>query len=545
MAEQELPVDISLQTLLRGEQREEAVAETERLLDQIMRSGVSEAELIRQFLTFKAGPPFITLDRACTIGDGIERLQASDEPRLLSLAQKAIAAGRTTKFVPASGAATRMFKSLLAVYYRNVSTLSELEQLALNGDSDASFTLKFISHLPDFALYPQLLHILAHHSLALSDLLEQGNIGVILHYLLGIEGLQYGALPKALIPFHRYPDNTIRTPLAEHLYEAFDYTADAQQHIHVHYTVSPEHHEAIKAHLEELQAGFPTIQNFTVGISEQKKSTDTISVTPDNKPFLSDDGLHFRPAGHGALLENLNDLHADIVCIKNIDNVVPDRLKTETYRYKRLLIGYLTELEQQIHKYLWVIDSGSITDVVIQEMIDFARWRLYIEFCRPIEEYTASELVAEIRQKFHRPLRVCGMVKNEGEPGGGPFFIREPDGTTSLQIVETAQINVQIDEQKRILEQATHFNPVDLVCAVRDYKGNNFPLLEYRNQDTGFISIKSNNGKELKALELPGLWNGSMAYWNTIFVEVPTITFNPVKTINDLLRDQHQEILFL
>ena len=279
---------------------------------------------------------------------------------------------------------------------------------------------------------------------------------------------------------------------------------------------------------------------YNITFSEQKTSTDTIAVDVENKPFRNEDGsLLSRPGGHGALIENLNDLDADIIFIKNIDNVVPDRLKEDTVTYKKLLAGVLVSLQEQVFKYLELLDSGHYTHSQLETIIRFVQQQLH---CRreDIKNLEDADLVIYLRKKLNRPMRVCGMVKNVGEPGGGPFLAYNSDGTVSLQILESSQIDMSDSEMKCMFEKGTHFNPVDLVCAVRDYKGNKFNLLAYVDKNTGFISHKSKNGRDLKALELPGLWNGSMSDWNTIFVEVPLSTFNPVKTVNDLLREQHQ-----
>ena len=278
---------------------------------------------------------------------------------------------------------------------------------------------------------------------------------------------------------------------------------------------------------------------YDITLSEQKPSTDTIAADMENKPFRDKGKIMFRPGGHGALIENLNDLDADIVFIKNIDNVVPDRLKEDTVTYKKLIAGVLVSLQKQAFEYLNLLDSGTYSHEQIEEIIRFVQQQL---FCRKpdIKDLEDGDLVLYLKKKLNRPMRVCGMVKNVGEPGGGPFLAYNQDGTISLQILESSQIDMNDPEKKEMFEKGTHFNPVDLVCAVRDYKGNKFNLVNYVDKATGFISYKSKNGKELKALELPGLWNGAMSDWNTVFVEVPLSTFNPVKTVNDLLREQHQ-----
>ena len=309
----------------------------------------------------------------------------------------------------------------------------------------------------------------------------------------------------------------------------------------MHFTVSGEH-RALFQKLVDAKAAEYTQKygvEYNISFSEQKASTDTIAADMENKPFRDNGKLLFRPGGHGALIENLNDLDADIVFIKNIDNVVPDRLKDDTVTYKKLLAGVLVTLQKQAFDYLELLDSGHYSHDQLETIIRFVQQQLR---CRKsdIKDLEDADLVIYLRKKLNRPMRVCGMVKNVGEPGGGPFLAYNPDGTVSLQILESSQIDMNDPEKKAMFEKGTHFNPVDLVCAVRDYKGNKFNLLQYVDKATGFISYKSKNGKDLKALELPGLWNGSMSDWSTIFVEVPLSTFNPVKTVNDLLREQHQ-----
>jgi hypothetical protein len=318
------------------------------------------------------------------------------------------------------------------------------------------------------------------------------------------------------------------------------------RHVRLHFTVSPEHEKAFRGLFHEIEAGYEIEYGavFEVSFSRQKPSTDTIAVDLMNEPFREKDGsLLFRPAGHGALLENLNDLDADLVFLKNIDNVVPDKLKGPTIRYKKVLAGVLLHYQEKIFDYQKMLQerfSYSIESGFLAEAANFLENSLNVK--PPDNQYyiEKEDLVQYLREKFNRPFRVCGMVKNEGEPGGGPFFACNPDGTISLQIAESAQIDQQDPVQMKILHHATHFNPVDLVCGIKNYRGEKYDLLRFRDSETGFISHKSRDGKELKALELPGLWNGSMSDWNTLFVEVPVETFNPVKTVNDLLRKQHQ-----
>ena len=375
----------------------------------------------------------------------------------------------------------------------------------------------------------------------INALLSEHNYKAVVSNLLESAGLNYGALPKGLLKFHRYADG-VRTPLEEHLVEGALYAAGKSGEVNVHFTVSTEHRalfeKLVAAKAAEYEAKYGT--TYHISFSEQKPSTDTVAADMENKPFRDKDGkLLFRPGGHGALIENLNDLDADIVFIKNIDNVVPDRLKGDTVTYKKLLAGVLVTLQKQAFEYLELLDGGHYSHEQLETIIRFVQQQLR---CRrtDLKELEDADLVIYLRKKLNRPMRVCGMVKNVGEPGGGPFLAYNPDGTISLQILESSQIDMNDPEKKAMFEKGTHFNPVDLVCAVRDYKGNKFDLLKHVDKATGFISYKSKNGKDLKALELPGLWNGSMSDWNTVFVEVPLSTFNPVKTVNDLLREQHQ-----
>ncbi|MEM9987451.1 MAG: DUF4301 family protein, partial [Bacteroidota bacterium] len=346
---------------------------------------------------------------------------------------------------------------------------------------------------------------------------------------------------KGLLQFHQY-DNHTRTPAEEHLVEAANYATIGGGTAYLHFTVSPEHRERFQALIDEKKDHYERLFGVTldVSFSEQKPSTDTIAVDMENQPFRMDDGgILFRPGGHGALIENLNDIDADLVFIKNIDNVVPDRIKGETYRYKQAIAGKLLEYQQQIFAYLSALDEGG-DENLIEEVEKFLKEVLCV---LPAEDYLTqnlSEKIESLKALLDRPIRVCGMVKNEGEPGGGPFWVKNGKGVISLQIAESAQIDTDDPEQKGIMANATHFNPVDLVCSLRNRQGEKYDLLNFRDPSTGFIAYKSKNGRELKAQELPGLWNGAMANWNTIFVEVPIVTFNPVKIVNDLLRPNHQ-----
>ncbi len=525
-----------------------ALEQTERLLDQILQSGVSELDILQQFYTFKHGLPHIRLDAPCTTENGtIRRVSAEESNTLIRQAENAIDAGRVMKFVPASGAATRMFKAILAVLGANEPiTLQTLRDRA-GADPNYRFTLTFVENLHRFAFYAALADVSEKQGINLADRTKDDfDYAPVLQLLTTEEGLNYANLPKGLIIFHQYssPNVSTRTAFEEHVVEALHYTLGTSEKgraARLHFTVSPEHHQAVKAHLDAVCSRYESMASrITIELSEQKQSTNTVAVTPENEPFLTEDGLHFRPAGHGALLENLNDLEGDIVFIKNIDNVVPDRIKTDTYTYKKILCGLLVSLQERIFAALCELEALPATKERLFAIAEFGSKELAWFFPKPIQEYSQDELQTILTTLLNRPIRVCGMVKNEGEPGGGPFVVEYGDGSRSLQIVESAQIDLANPKQRSIFDASTHFNPVDLVCGVRNYKGQPFNLLHFRDIETGFISFKSTNGRELKALELPGLWNGSMAYWNTVFVEVPTSTFNPVKTINDLLRPEHQ-----
>lgn len=498
----------------------------------LAKKGISEEKIDEQLACFEKGFPFLKLSAAASVENGgIMRADEKGCEQYLA-AWDAYKAGdkKIVKFVPASGAASRMFKNMF-------------EFLGAEYDKPTTdFEKKFFDHIHDFAFYNDLnAACLDNTGKNINALLSEHNYKAVVSNLLESAGLNYGALPKGLLKFHRYADG-VRTPLEEHLVEGALYAAGKTGEVNVHFTVSTEHRalfeKLVAAKAAEYEAKYGT--TYHISFSEQKPSTDTVAADMENKPFRDKDGkLLFRPGGHGALIENLNDLDADIVFIKNIDNVVPDRLKADTVTYKKLLAGVLVTLQKQAFEYLELLDGGHYSHEQLETIIRFVQQQLR---CRrtDLKELEDADLVIYLRKKLNRPMRVCGMVKNVGEPGGGPFLAYNPDGTISLQILESSQIDMNDPEKKAMFEKGTHFNPVDLVCAVRDYKGNKFNLLKHVDKATGFISYKSKNGKDLKALELPGLWNGSMSDWNTVFVEVPLSTFNPVKTVNDLLREQHQ-----
>ncbi len=508
--------------------------------DQIAAHGTTEKAILKQIETFRRGFPFADLDRPCTPGDGVTVLSPQDAAPLQARYTQAVSAGRVQKFVPASGAASRMFKGLLAVYER-ADRVSFAELQAAPQDQDDRDFVQFAEGLQHFAFYEALGRQLGRQRICLDTALALGHYKAVLDALLTPAGLNYASLPKALLQFHRYGDHS-RTPLEEHLVEAAALVRDRHQVARLHLTVSPDHYDLMLAHLEQMRQRYePTGVRFEVSWSTQKPSTDTIAVDLDNQPFRDRDGnLLFRPAGHGALLENLNDLQGDIVLIKNIDNIVPDHLKAATYTYTHLLGGYLVSLQEQSFAYLEQLASGEVAPSALRAIREFAETQLSLSLPDTFEQQSHRVQAECLFKALHRPLRVCGVVSNTGEPGGGPFWVRHRDGTTSLQIVETSQVDTQAEPQRAVLQASTHFNPVNLVCAVSDFRGQPFDLMRFTDPSTGFISQKSHEGKALKALELPGLWNGAMARWNTVFVEVPITTFNPVKTVLDLLRQEHQ-----
>lgn len=496
--------------------------------EQLAKKGISEAQIADQLASFEKGFPYLKLEAAASVGKGI--IVPEMDGYLNAWEEYKKGEGCIVKFVPASGAASRMFKNLFEFLGGNHETpISDFEK-------------KFFDNIVKFAFYEDLnTTCVALYGKDIPSLIADEQHKLVVAALLEDAGLNYGQLPKGLLKFHSYADGS-RTPLEEHLVEGALYAKGKTGQVNVHFTVSPEHRALFEALVLEKSSQYAKKYGvgYNISFSEQKNSTDTVAVDMENKPFRNTDGsLLFRPGGHGALIENLNDLDADIVFIKNIDNVVPDRLKEETITYKNLLAGVLVSLQKQAFDYLRLLDSGKYSQEQIEEIIRFVQQQL---LCRKsdIKELEDAELVLYLKKKLNRPMRVCGMVKNVGEPGGGPFLAYNQDGTVSLQILESSQIDMNEPQKKAMFEQGTHFNPVDLVCAVKNYKGEKFDLTKFVDKATGFISYKSKSGRELKALELPGLWNGAMSDWNTIFVEVSLGTFNPVKTVNDLLREQHQ-----
>ncbi len=483
---------------------------SEKDLTQLSKRGITPAELNQQVDFFKSGFPWMNLEKSASIGNGIFQFSAEQLQEFIDRFDQQKTSLSILKMVPASGAATRMFKSL----FEFLST----------GEENKECT-KFFDELDHFAFFPEL-----------KKLIEgKDDSADILQKLLRSEGMDYGQKPKGLLSFHAYPEGA-RTPLEEHIVEAAAYASNGQK-ARLHFTVSPEHRGGFEQLVNKLVPKWEsqTGIQFEITFSEQKPATDTIAVNPDNSLFRESDGsLLFRPAGHGALLENLNDLKADIIFIKNIDNVVPDALKQPTIAYKKALGGlllWILEGIDHLDRQLLENPSESTIKEALQEMATYVGFVPAVSF----NSLSQAEKVAKIREVLARPTRVCGVVKNTGEPGGGPFWCQDSKGNFTLQLVESAQIDMKNEDQKAKFHQASHFNPVDLVCATRGLN-----LLNFRDMNTGFITDKTKDGKKLKAMELPGLWNGAMSDWNTLFVEVPLETFNPVKTVTDLIRPAHQ-----
>jgi hypothetical protein len=504
--------------------------------------GIGEEQVRAQVEIFKRSSFFVCLNRPCILGDGVHLLDTDRTDELLGLHLEAAEAGRFLKFVPASGAASRMFQLLLREYQRHEPRpLEEIQRQAETGDSACLEFLEFIEQMDKFAFFDGLRAVMAEDGLDLRGSVRDQNFQQVLEYLLTEKGLNYRSLPKGLIPFHRY-DTETRTPFEEHLVEAAHYVQERSGVCRLHFTVSPQHEAGFRGLLERVRSDQEKRYGvrYEVRFSHQRESSHTIAVDHDNHPFRDRQGhLLFRPAGHGALLANLNELQGDLVYVKNIDNVVPDHLKNETTFWKKVLGGYLVQIQEKVHSYLRALESTA-SQGFLQEVAGFCRERIGVVLPESFAGRSLDDKRDFLYKQLNRPIRVCGMVRNVGEPGGGPFWVEGKEATLSLQIVESAQVDFSVPEQQELWQAATHFNPVDLVCALKDYQGNPFNLHEFMDPEAVFISHKSKDGMDLKALELPGLWNGSMADWITLFVEVPMITFNPVKTVNDLLRSEHQ-----
>ncbi|MCD6261732.1 MAG: DUF4301 family protein [Deltaproteobacteria bacterium] len=514
---------------------------TDRDIKQINEMGITLKDVLSQIEMFKKGAPYVKLIRPCTVNDGIKVFDEEEQKKLKDIYNRYAPEMEIIKFVPASGAASRMFRTLIKFNnkYREINRY-DIESTAKSGDKEAQYILEFMDGIYKFPFIEDIDSVMSKNGLDMDALIKTGEFKQIIDFFITEKGLGYANLPKGLIKFHRYRDRA-RTAFEEHLAESSGYIKDKRKQSCLHFTVSPEHMEKFHRLLDEIQEYYEKLfeMRLDVSFSIQKKQTDTIAVDMDNRPFRLDDGsLLFRPSGHGALIENLNSIDKDIIFIKNIDNVVPDRLKHNIFLWKHILGGKLIQTQQKIFYYIKKLKTDNIDKVILNEAAEFIRTELSV-LPEPGNDLTLEEKRDIILEKLNRPLRVCGMVKNVGEPGGGPFWV-EDNGSISIQIVEGAQVSPFSEEQQKILASSTHFNPVDIACSIKNWQGKPFDLKKYVDSRAVLISQKSKEGRDLKALELPGLWNGGMAYWNTVFVEVPLITFNPVKTVNDLLRKEHQ-----
>lgn len=497
-------------------------------LQQISRKGILIDDIYRQIRFFETGFPAADIYRPATSGHGIMVLTKGDESYYRDQFRRKGPGFHITRFIPASGAATRMFKSLFsAVDHLNDLSIQDQKRWIESEPEIRSF----FSDLTSYPFYEDL-----------KSVKDQAPVDV-LKIILGEPGLNYGSKPKGLLKFHKYNHKIRRSAFEEHIIESAEYCSGREGSLRLHLTVSPDHLDGFQTEAARI---LPRIEketklNITVSYSFQKPETDTIAVNPDNEPFRNPDGsLLFRPGGHGALIQNLDALDSDIIFISNIDNVAPDRLKDLRVHYKMVLGGVLLEMRSRVFSYLQELTGEERVDKSrVDIMINFIHEYLGLEIPDHLAGMDNIDLRNWLIEILNRPIRVCGMVKNEGEPGGGPFYVKSESGEITLQIVESSQINREDPLKAKLLEQSTHFNPVDLVCSIRDFKGKKFQLENFIDQNTGFISEKSIEGKTVKALELPGLWNGAMARWLTLFVEVPIETFTPVKTIFDLMREEH------
>ncbi len=485
---------------------------TEKQQQQLIKKGISDSVLEMQIQALLQGAKKTNVVRPASINDGIRRWSDKDKSRLLLFLDTAVHHQKITKFIPASGAATRMFKDLF-VY--------------LETQSITPFVERFFQHLKQFAFYPSLLSLCGEDKM--NKLLEENNYTELLNLILLDKGLNLGQKPKALIPFF-IEDQQVLKPIYKHIKEAKDFCF---KNIDVCFSISENHRLGFEK--EVKQSAFGQIK---VNYTEQSVSTDAVALTSENTLLLDEnEQIIFRPGGHGALIYNLNELSSNYVFIRNIDNVSVGESESQNLVYKKYLLAQLIEIQQSVFSYLEQLESvDDEADIpnLIQEITSFLKEHLFQEI-RGIENKKNHEQVAYLKQVLDRPIRVCGMVKNEGEPGGGPFWVRDAKGDESLQIVETAQLDLKDDKIKAMLSEASHFNPVDMVCALKNRFGESYQLLDFVDKETYFISEKNYQGKTIRAFEYPGLWNGAMAFWNTLFVEIPIDIFNPVKTINDLI----------
>jgi hypothetical protein len=491
---------------------------------QIQELGITAEQIEAQLKFFREGFPFARLNRPATIDDGIIKPSNQDLDDWIKRYEEFLPDSNVVKFVPASGAASRMFKGLFEYLHSQIP----------NEDTD-----QLLRNIEKFPFYQELHKIFSQNDKDINAYLNLTGLKEIVETILYENGLNYAQIPKGLLKFHYYPDGA-RTAVEEHLVEGIMH-AKGKNGVQIHFTVSPEYENLFQQEMSYLKEKYAN-QKFEITYSFQKSSTNTISVNLDNEPIIDSKGRFvFRPGGHGALLENLNNIEADLIYIKNIDNIAPDHLKLISVRYKKALAGLAVKIKNQIVEYLNYLEwHDNYTQKKKLEIFHFMDYYLGIKVPENLDN---SILAGYIKSKLDKPIRICGMVKNTGEPGGGPFWVYNRKGEINLQIIESSQVNMKDPQQKKIFMNATHFNPVDIVCITNDYAGNKFNLLKYRDVNSGFITEKTHFGKKIKVQELPGLWNGGMAHWITIFVEIPVETFTPVKTFTDWLRAEHQYVV--
>lgn len=501
---------------------------------QLAGKGIKEGKVLEQIETFKEGIPYVHLEKAAIISDGILKFSPAEEKELVAIFEKLKAKKSLLKFVPASGAASRMFKALFN-FLESFDPSRESLKTYLDRTSDKDINV-LVQGMQNFPFYDQIINRIGDSAASKDE-----EVYLFVKEMLAEDKLNFGFYPKGLLPFHKYGQHGA-TPFEEHLKEGSLY-AKVDGSATLHFTISEQHDAMFKEEFKAVnnRVSKATSTEFHVSYSYQKPATDTIAVTMDNELFRNPDGsLLFRPGGHGALIENLNEQDADIIFIKNIDNVVVDEVVDQVATSKKVLAGLLLKLQEKAFAYAALLDKDEETSDEVMEIKSFLEEHLNVRFVSSFDSFTIAQQLEILKDKINRPIRICGMVKNEGEPGGGPFWVKDKTDHISLQIIEGAQVDMSNKEQVGIFKNSTHFNPVDLVCGVKNYKGEKFNLLNFVDHKQGFITEKTKDGKDLKALELPGLWNGAMAFWNTIFVEVPLVTFNPVKTVNDLLKTTHQ-----
>lgn len=503
--------------------------------------GIKEKDVDKQLENFEKGFGYVHLAEPATVGNGIRIIPKEEEDFLIDLYEKGSQKAEVVKMVPASGSATRMFKALFNFLDTYKDDAEEFLKFVQNTEPNSMHD--FFLHLNEFPFYHHLKNALWKEHKDIDKMLEKRSFREIVEYILTDKGLNYGNTPKGLVDFHVYRD-FVRTAFDEHLVEGALYGRKGDTAT-IHFTVSQDYMQRFKDRLKKVGKVFEKTFNvkYNVSFSIQKPSTDTVSVDEKGNLVRDENGkILFRPGGHGALIHNLNEVEGDVIFIKNIDNVIPDRSKADTVKYKKLLAGVLLETQSKIFECLDLLDKRSISDAQLDDIDRFVEENAGVKKPEGLTFKDKKERVRYLKNLLDRPIRVCGMVKNEGEPGGGPFWVTTADGSRRLMIIESAQIDLKDKEQKKVFDQSTHFNPVDIVCGTRNKKGKAFDLTDFVDYSQGFITTKSYHGKEIRVQELPGLWNGAMGNWITIFVEVPLTTFTPVKTVFDLRRIEHSNV---